>query len=244
MSLNVHAERSIYEALTKNAHKYQGVSKYDETWVARVAWVRNYGQEGLDSVLLNTKLFARWMRCEHAAATAAVSIPASVVAAAVTVIVATVAEVLIAPVEEEEKKKVVESVAGPAVVGELEPELSSEVEAEREGDETVAAEPCEEENQDLPALVPADSGADMSEPCGALVAVQVECLELSFVEETTKDEVVEKKQIKKRAGSNVVLRAMKSAIARLLPCRNTRVQAIWGGRGLRRRFGFVFGSLL
>ncbi|KAJ3376009.1 hypothetical protein GGF31_000075 [Allomyces arbusculus] len=189
MALNVPAKKLISEAFTKIAHKYPGVVKYDETWIARVRvrsfeeirdqveWVCKYGQEGLDSVLLNTK--ARWISCERAAATAAVSVPISVVAAAANVIVPTVksvtatewvAEVLTAPVE---KKEVVESVVGTVVVGELDTELLSEVEAECEGNEIVAAELREEENQNLPALVPADSGADMSEPCSALVAIQI-----------------------------------------------------------------------
>ncbi|KAJ3363167.1 hypothetical protein GGF32_004738 [Allomyces javanicus] len=106
-------------------------------------------------------------------------------------VLATESVVEVLSVEQEEKEE--EGVVDLDVVGELEPELSSEVEAEREGDEPVAAELCEEEgNQDLPALVPADSGADMSEPCGALVAVNVvECCAIPFVEETKKVEVVE-----------------------------------------------------
>ncbi|KAJ3364791.1 hypothetical protein GGF32_000968 [Allomyces javanicus] len=208
--VSVQQTAPVYESLTQNAHKYQGVSK----------------------------LFARWMSGESAAATAVVvPVLMSVSVVALAPIVATiepdfatesVVEVLSVEQEEKEKESVV---VDPVVVGELKPELLSsevEVEVEREGDETVAAElRREEENQDLPALIPADSGVDMSEPCGALVAVNVECCVMSFVEEMKKDgviEVVEKKQ-KKWNVSNVVSRAMR-AMARFLPRRNNRVQAI------------------
>ncbi|KNE59434.1 hypothetical protein AMAG_03714 [Allomyces macrogynus ATCC 38327] len=156
---------------------YQGVSKYEDTWVRRLR-VRSFNDIGdqLESELVVEEMLQR----ERAATQLELGLAAAEP-------VCDVAEpVFDAKLVEKEE---VESIVDPVLVG----ELLSEVEAERQGDEPVAAE-LREENQGLPALVPADSGVDVSEPCacGAVVSVNiVECCALSFVEESKKVEVVE-----------------------------------------------------
>ncbi|KAJ3363156.1 hypothetical protein GGF32_004727 [Allomyces javanicus] len=230
MAVSVPATATIYENLTQNAYKYQGMSKYDDSWVRSVR-ARSFSEirDQLAGLFLDGQ--THWSDALDSGEIAAayrnalavvVETPRRQHAAAQLGLVAVEPVLDDESVEREEDEKEMESVVDPVVVG----KLSLEVEAKREGDETVAAElRREEENQDLPALVPTDSGADVSEPCRALVAVNVECCAMLFVEEAIKVEMVVEKKQKKWTVSSVVSRA-KHAVARLLPRRNNRVQAI------------------
>ncbi|KAJ3359876.1 hypothetical protein GGF32_008891, partial [Allomyces javanicus] len=123
-----------------------------------------------------------------------------------------VAEFDLVELPEDEKEAENVCTVDPVEVDECEPE---EIVGQKCAMDRVAAE-------DLPAIVLADSGVNMSDAY-VLFDVAEHCCASPFVEETEKGVDAELKKQSKRWSMSMVMSGVKRAVVRFLPCRNHRV---------------------